>query len=57
MNDFFLSAASTYNIRQYECLTIDIQQFQDPLLRANTMYKNYPSIRAIYIWEYIKARY
>ena len=44
MNDFFSNVVSSLNIPQYENLTVDIDQFEDPGLIKN---KNHPSIRAI----------
>ena len=38
---------SHLNILQYENPTIDIDQFKDPVLRANEKYKNHPSIKVI----------
>ena len=37
INDFFSNAVSTLNIPQY--LAVDMDQFEDPVLRANEKYK------------------
>ena len=47
MNDFFLNVVSSVNIPQYEDLTVDIDQFEDAVLRNNEKHKNHPSIKAI----------
>ena len=44
---FFPNVESDSNIPQYEHLTIDIDQFDDPSIRAKEKYKNHPSTRDI----------
>ena len=45
-NDFFSNVICSLNIRQYEDLNVDINQFEDTVLRANKKFQNHTSVRA-----------
>ena len=46
-NDFFTKVVSNLNITQYEDLSVNFEQIEDPVLRVIEQYKNHPSIFAI----------
>ena len=47
LNDFFSNVVSSLNIPPYKDPSVNPDQFEDPVLKANEKYKNYPSIKAI----------
>ena len=46
-NDFFSNVVSSLNIPPYKDPSVNPDQFEDPVLKANEKYKNHPSIKAI----------
>lgn len=46
MNDFFSNVICSLNIPQYEDLNVDINQFEDIVLRAKKKCQNHTSVRA-----------
>ena len=47
LNDFFSNVVSNLNIPPYEDPSVNPEQFEDPVLKANEKYKYHPSIKAI----------
>ena len=47
LNDFFSNAVSNLNIPPYEDPSVNPDQFEDPVLKANEKYKCHPSTKAI----------
>ena len=58
LNDFFSNVVSNLNIPPYEDPSVNPDQFEDPVLKANEKYKYHPSIKAIKDFSnYIKIGY
>ena len=47
LNDFFSNVVSNLNIPSYEDPSVNPDQFEDPVLKANERYKYHQSIKAI----------
>ena len=47
LNDFFSNVVSNLNIPPYEDPSINPDQFEDPVLKANEKYKYHPSIKVV----------
>ena len=47
LNDFFSNVVSSLNIPPYKDPSVNLDQFEDPVLKANEKYKYHPSIKAI----------
>ena len=47
LNDFFSNVVSNLNIPPYEDPSVNLDQFEDPVLQANEKYKYHPSIKPI----------
>ena len=47
LNDFFSNVVYNLNIPPYEDLSVNLNQFENPVLKANEKYKYHPSIKAI----------
>ena len=47
LNYFFSNVVSSLNVPSYKDPSVNPDQFEDPVLKANEKYKNHPSIKAI----------
>ena len=47
LNDFFSNVVSSLNIPPHKDPSVNPDQFEDPVVKANEKYKNHPSIKAI----------
>ena len=47
LNDFFPNVVCNLNIPPYEDPSVNPEQFEDPVVKANEKYKYHPSIKAI----------